>query len=163
MKLITCHRIGRFVLVGLLNTVSNFALINLAFFVFHFSKIGSSIASSIIIITISFILNRNFVFEDTSKKVRHQIPPFVLITVTGSIIVFNLVYIISLKVISGHEYFIVKLVEQLTSLKLSNNFVDINLSTSFVTLVAMFWNYNGYRLFVFKGRKISPERLQNEE
>ena len=66
--------------------------------------------------------------------------------------VLNTVYAVSLRALNGHEHLIIHLVKTVTSISLSSNFVDINLSTVFGAIVAMLWNYNGYKWFVFKGK-----------
>jgi hypothetical protein len=56
-------------------------------------------------------------------------------------------------VIDGKEYLIIDAVKSSSGVILSKSFVDINMSTVVGAIVAMFWNYNGYRWFVFKGNK----------
>jgi putative flippase GtrA len=102
-------------------------------------------------------MNRGFVFDDKTKKVSQQLPMFVIVTVSGSLLVLNLVYILSLRVLNGHESLIIDPIKNLTPLILTKNFVDINLSTIIGAVAALFWNYNGYKWFVFKGSKDAIE------
>jgi putative flippase GtrA len=90
------------------------------------------------------------VFKDKSRKARKQIPAFIVVTISGSIVVLNLVYILSLRILKGNEHYLINSVDSILGIRLSNNFIDINLSTLIGAIVALFWNYNGYRLFVFK-------------
>jgi hypothetical protein len=75
----------------------------------------------------------------------------VVVTVSGSLLVLNGVYILSLALLKGHEAGLINLAKDLTGLKFSKSFIDINLSTVAGAVVAMIWNYNGYKWFVFKG------------
>lgn len=113
----------------------------------------SSIIATTCALLFSFALNRSFVFADKSKRVHQQFVPFAIVTISGSLVVINIVYIIMLHVLDGHEGWIVSLLATVTRLKFSKSFVDINLSTLIGAMVAMIWNYNGYRLFVFTGQK----------
>jgi len=144
-------RILRFIVVGFANAVISFGVLNVCFYKLGQSKIISSIIATTCAMLFSFILNRSFVFADKSKRAHQQLIPFIIITVSGSLVVINIVYIIMLHLLNGHEGWILSLIKALTTLRLSRTFVDINLSTLIGAIVAMIWNYNGYRIFVFKG------------
>lgn len=157
LKTLLTNRIARFIVVGVLNTAISFGILNLAFYKFHQGKIVSSIIATSCALAVSFVLNRNYVFADKSKRAHKQLLPFVAITVSGSLLVLNAVYILSLKLLSGHETLIIDAAKALSGVTLSANFVDINLSTVFGAVAALLWNYNGYRMFVFASQKPSSE------
>ena len=142
---------SRFLVIGVANATISFGILNLAFYELHQTKIISSIISTSCALIFSFIMNRGFVFADKTKRAHQQLPAFVLVTVSGSLLVLNLIYILSLKVLNGHEQLIISAVNYMTTLSFSKSFVDINLSTVIGAVVAMVWNYNGYKWFVFKG------------
>jgi len=152
----------RFVVIGICNATISFGILNVAFAVFHQGKIESSIIATSCALAFSFFMNRGFVFGDKTKKAHQQLPIFIIVTVTGSLLVLNLVYILSLKVLNGHEGLIIDPIKLVTSLTLTKNFVDINLSTVIGAIAALLWNYNGYKWFVFKGqgKKNSVEEIQ---
>jgi len=150
------HRVPRFAVVGIANAAVSFGILNLLFFGLHFSKIAASLVSTACAVMFSFVLNRNFVFADTSKRARKQILPFVLVTISGSIGVLNLVYICSVALLERHGLWITPLIHVVTRLHLSQSFVEINLSTIAGAIVSMMWNYNGYRLFVFRHADHTP-------
>lgn len=150
----------RFVIIGLCNAAISFGILNIAFSVLHQGKIVSSIIATSCALAFSFVLNRNFVFGDKSKRAHKQLPAFIIVTVSGSLLVLNLIYILTLKVLNGHEGLIIDPIKTLTAITLAKNFVDINMSTVVGAVAALLWNYNGYRLFVFKGR--SESRSVNE-
>ncbi len=145
------HRIPRFAIVGIANAAVSFGLLNLCFYSLGFSKIAASIVATSCAVLFSFALNRNFVFADKSQQARRQIGPFVLVTVSGSLGVLNLVYIACVALLEHHDAWIVQLIHSVIGLQVAQSFVEINLSTAIGAVVAMVWNYNGYKLFVFKG------------
>ena len=155
-KLIS-KRALRFVVIGVCNAIISFGTLNVIFYKLNQNKIVSSIIATSLALVFSFIMNRGFVFGDKTKKAHQQLPAFVIVTISGSLLVLNLVYILSLKLLNGHEYLIIDLIKSLTSVKLTKSFVDINLSTVIGAVVALFWNYNGYKRFVFKGSKDAIE------
>jgi putative flippase GtrA len=148
-------RVLRFVVVGCANAAISFGILNLCFYSLHQNKIVSSIIGTTCALLFSFALNRTFVFSDKSRKVHQQFIPFAVVTISGSIAVLNLVYIIMLRILNGHEAQLQNLINDVTGLRFSKDFLQINLSTLVGSLVAMFWNYNGYKRFVFKGSQSS--------
>lgn len=156
------HRVGRFMVIGFCNATISFGLLNLAYYQLHQTKIVSSIIATSCALIFSFIMNRNFVFRDKEKRVHEQLPAFTLVTISGTLLVLNLVYILSLKLLSGHEQLISEPIRTITGIVLSDSFVAINLSTVAGAMVAIFWNYNGYKWFVFKGKtKDAAEAIKN--
>ena len=145
------RRVSRFLVIGVANATISFGILNLAFYEFHQTKIISSIISTSCALIFSFVMNRGFVFADKTRRAHQQLPAFIIVTVSGSLLVLNLIYILSLKVLNGHEQLIIRVINDMTSLSFSKSFVDINLSTVIGAIVAMVWNYNGYKWFVFKG------------
>jgi putative flippase GtrA len=150
-------RIARFVVVGVCNAAISFGLLNLCFSYLHQGKITSSIISTTCAVLFSFAMNRNFVFSDKSRRAHHQFLPFVLVTLSGSLVVLNLVYIGCVAYLERHGAWLTSLIHSITHLRISQDIVDINLSTVAGALVAMVWNYNGYRLFVFSKKEATHE------
>lgn len=156
-SLLTSQRLVRFVQVGVTNALINFSILNLAFYRLGINKIFSSILATTCALIFSFILNRHYVFSDKNKRAHQQILPFILVTISGSLLILNLVYIASLHILDGHEAIFITVLQSLTGITFKPSFIDINLSTVIGALVAMFWNYNGYRLFVFTGKQPASE------
>lgn len=150
-------RVLRFVVIGVCNATISFGILNFASYKLHQSNIASSIIATSCAIIFSFIMNRGFVFNDKTKEAHQQLPSFVLVTISGSLLVLNLVYFFSLKLLNGHEHLIIELVRKLTTISLTKHFVDINVSIVIGAAVALFWNYHGYKRFVFKGSKDAIE------
>lgn len=142
------------------NTIVNFAVLNLSFYILGQGKIISSVIATGCAFLCSFILNRSFVFRAREVKASRQILPFVIITAIGSLGLLNLVYVITLYMLQGHEWLIGDTVTLLTGLRLSSDFILINTSAVMGSLVTMLWNYNGYRLFVFGAPRPKYERIE---
>lgn len=155
--------------MGVTNAAISFGVLNALYYGFGQGKITASIIATGLALLFSFAMNRVFVFADTSRSAHVQFIPFALVTISGSFIVLNAVYIISLQLLQGNEQPIINALQSVTGLTASASFVDINLSTVFGAIAAMFWNYNGYRLFVFKsssgqhGQKGFDEAQQAQE
>lgn len=153
-------RILRFVGVGFANAAISFGILNLCFYKLHQSKITSSVIATTCALLFSFALNRSFVFADRSQRAYRQFLPFAVVTISGSLVVINVVYIITIHLLNGHESGIIHILQHSTGFKFSASFLDINLSTVIGAIAAMIWNYNGYRLFVFKGS--TPDTNKDE-
>lgn len=151
LQRIISSRVIRFVIIGITNAAITFAILNISYYRLHQTKILSSIIATSCALIFSFIMNRGFVFGDKSKKARQQLPAFLIVTISGSLVVLNIVYAITLHLLNGHEGSIINLISDITSVSLSSSFIDINLSTVCGAIAAMLWNYNGYKWFVFKG------------
>jgi putative flippase GtrA len=156
-------RIVRFILVGVTNAAISFGMLNLLYYGLHQGKIVSSIISTSCALLFSFAMNRGFVFADKTRAIHKQFIPFAVVTVSGSFIVLNLVYILGLRLLEGNEQFIINAVHAITGVTLVESFIDINVSTVLGAIAAMFWNYNGYRLFVFKGKKPEEHYVEAAE
>lgn len=157
LKTLHANRITRFTIVGAVNTAVSFGILNLVFYKLHQGKIVSSIIATTCALAVSFLLNRNYVFADKSKRAHKQLLPFIAITISGSLLVLNAVYVLSLRLLSGHEALFIDAAKTLSGVDLSPSFIDINLSTLIGAAAALLWNYNGYRMFVFTSQKPSPE------
>jgi len=140
----------RFLMVGASNAVLHFSVLNASFFFLHQSKIVSSIIATIFAMTYSFILNRNFAFKSKNHHLTTQAIAFIVVTLSGMLFVHNAVYIAVLWLLEHDSIGITLAIEKITNGVLTADFIDINLSTLLGAIFAMVWNYNGYRLFVFK-------------
>ena len=128
------YRIARFALVGFANTVVNFAVLNIAFYGLHWNKILSSVIATSCAIAFSFFLNRGFVFRDTSRPVK-KFMMFTVVSACGVLIIQTSVYAVCVLL-----------------LRHSSDYIAINVSNLIASICVAFWNYNGYRLFVFNGK-----------
>ena len=146
-------RVVRFALVGLVNTAVNFAILNLSFYELRQSKLVSSFIATSCALIFSFILSRSFVFADKDQPAKKMLL-FIVVTVSGILLTQNSIYALGLHFLHNHEVGVIIFVHRLLNLNLSRNFIDVNLSNIIASLFVMVWNYNGYRLLVFKSARL---------
>src|SRR5207247_2635083 len=108
----------------------------------------SSIIATSCAIALSFTLNRNVVFADKDRPIK-KLTRFILVSVVGVMLIQNLVYGLCLLMLQNHEAGIVNSVHVRFGFQSKNDFLVVNLSNLIASFAVMFWNYNGYRLFVF--------------
>lgn len=156
LKKIVTLRVTRFGLAGAVNTAVNFAVLNVAFYGLRQNKITSIVIATSCAIAVSFLLNRSFVFLDKERPAK-KLTRFVVVSVAGVFLIQNSVYSIGVVVLHGHESGVISVVHAATSYRLSSSFVDVNFSNLIASLVVMFWNYNGYKLFVFNSKRLHNE------
>lgn len=153
-------RVARFTIAGAVNTAVNFAVLNFAFYVLHQNKLTSIVLATSCAISVSFMLNRTFVFLDKERPAK-KLARFIVVSVIGVFLIQNTVYAIGLALLRSHEAGVIHAVYSLSGVKLSNNFVDVNLSNLIASFAVMFWNYNGYKLFVFNGKRRGNEVIED--
>jgi putative flippase GtrA len=148
VRTIMSQRVFRFIVVGIINTLINFAILNLSFYVFNQSRITSNLIATSIALIISFILNRSFVFSHKGRWVR-QFVLFGVVTAVGTILINNTIYIISLSLLS-HPASVLSRSASQYGLALRPSFIQINASAVVASVFGMAWNYTGYRIIVFR-------------
>jgi putative flippase GtrA len=158
---IIAFRLGRFVIIGICNTVINFIILNIAFYGLHQGKLVSSFIATSCSVVFSFILNRSFVFADKERPAM-KLVFFIIVTLSGILLVQNSVYALGIYLIHNHEFGLINFVHKLAGIHISRDFVDVNLSNVIASLFVMVWNYNGYRLFVFKAKRHGDEIIEIE-
>lgn len=151
---ISSTRVFRFAVVGVVNTIFNFVVLNFSFYELRQSKIVSNVIATGCALLLSFILNRTFVFMHHGHWVK-KLLLFACVTIVGTLLVNNVVYILSLSVLRTYSYDITSVLRHL-HLKAAPDFIEINGSAAVATLFSLAWNYNGYRKIVFK-------QTQNDE
>lgn len=136
-------RLNRFLLVGAGNTALNFAVLNFAVSELHMNRVASVILATGSAIIFSFALNRSFVFRDSSGPVK-KFARFSLIASVGMLLIQTSLYSISLYLLGQQG-------------QVGNSIARVNISNLIASVGVMFWNYNGYRLIVFKDTKLNNE------
>jgi putative flippase GtrA len=130
-------RVGRFAFVGVINTLVNFVVLNVSFYLLGQGKLVSSITATSVTILLSFLLNRTFVFRDKSRPAVRLLY-FILVSAAGVLLVQNLAFMLCATVLP-----------HLLGTWPGADFVAINGSAAIASLCAMIWNYNSYRIVVF--------------
>lgn len=145
-------------MVGIVNTLTDFIILNLLRVITHTQSSSTSklvalnIISASSVAVISFFLNRKYVFKSEDTR-NHMIIPFLLITLGGIFIVQSTVISLAL-----HNFDpLAKLVMDIFGLvpafrNISFNFYETNIAKLFATAASMIWNYIWYNKIVFKQR-----------
>jgi len=134
-------RFGKFVAVGLMNTAADFGIL---FFLASYSAVYygflvggyNAIAVSIAMIN-SYFWNKYWVFERSGTKNKYEFLQFVSVTVVG------------LLINSGIVYYITTFVEASAG---STPDEWLLVSKILATIVSLFWNFIGYKIFVFRAK-----------
>ena len=161
VKNIVAFRLVRFLIVGAGNTAVNFAVLNFAFYGLHQGKLVSSFVATACAVVFSFILNRAYVFVDKDRPAK-KLALFIIVTVSGVMLIQNSVYDVGIHLLHGHELGVINAIHSIIGVHLSSNFVDVNLSNLVASILIMFWNYNGYRVLVFRGKRHGDEIIEDE-
>lgn len=142
----------RFAAVGGSNAALHFSVLNICFSLLKFSPILSSIVATFFAMSYSFLLNKNFVFK-SSAAIKDEVVAFIAVTSSGVLVVHNLVYVLFIYLLD-HNISVVNIVEETINYRISQDSIVINIATIAGAIVAMIWNYNGYKLFVFKNDQV---------
>src|SRR6185437_13634274 len=136
-------RLNRFLLVGAGNTAVNFIVLNIAFSSLRLDKLAASMLATSCAILFSFAFNRSFVFKDSSQPVKKFIR-FAAVAALGTLLIQTSLY--------GASVYALNKLGWTTS-----SIAQINIGNLIASLGVLLWNYNGYRLLVFKDKKHSDD------
>jgi len=131
-------KLASFVLVGFLNTFIDFAFYNFIFSAFKTSPAIANIFSTTIAMTISYFLNKKFVFSHPGKMDIRSAASFVAFTLFGLWVIQGLIITLVVHIIKAHYH---------------NGIVANNIAKLIATIVTMVWNFFLYDLVVFKNKK----------
>lgn len=125
----------RFILIGGFNTVFDFSILFILTAFIGIPNIAANIVSTLIAFLISFVLNRTFTFNSTTKNIRRQFALFALVTLFGlwvlqSIIIYSLV-----PLLIGFG---------------CDNTLALFVSKLIATMASLVWNYILYARLVFR-------------
>lgn len=128
-------QIVRFAVVGAMNTIVDFAILNLLYHVIGWPLLVSNTISVSVAIVNSFLWNRYWTFSARRSGGWHQQAlAFLLVSLTGLLI--NDAGIWVLNTTWG-----------------GTSVLDINLQKAGASIISLVWNFVGYRLLAFRGPK----------
>jgi putative flippase GtrA len=148
-KKLSSTQFFRFAVIGSLNTVLDFLIVNFLAFIFGVYQginiIVINTTSFIIVVTVSFLLNKKWTFNDRrgGLKTKKQYIFFFTITFVGLIINNSIVYLLT--TIIGPQFGF-------------SIFIWLNFSKAVAIAIALFWNFFNYKYLIFKSEK----RINNE-
>jgi putative flippase GtrA len=153
------RQIGKFSIVGILNTlidvaVLNFLVLALGFkakiFIFGFPYLVANIISVTLAMINSFILNKYWTFESKRKeKLTSEVFKFLFITIIGMYVVHQLVFNFFDSYWLWPASQLINLFNFLGLVGL-DRFISLNFAKVIAILVSLVWNFIGYRIWVFK-------------
>lgn len=142
-------RVGKFGLVGAINTIIDFSLYNLLSAVAGFSLIAANLTSTSVAMVFSFVANKQMVFEKGSGSVTRQAATFFLVTAFGLYVIQNGIIIVLTQVWLSPVHLGVA-TAHLVGLQHDDGFVIKNTAKIIGTIASLIWNYYLYKLVVFK-------------
>ena len=147
-------QVGKFGITGIINTLIDFAVFNLAFGVLGWAAIPAHLLSTTLAMMFSFIANKTYVFGSRSRQVLVQAALFVLVTAAGLYLIQTgvltfLLFVWEAPLALAYTGVTVLGLDGL----LSQDFVFNNAAKIVATVFSMVWNYLLYRNVVFNDRR----------
>ena len=144
-------RVGKFGIVGVLNTAIDFTILNLAHFRFGLALIPANIISTTCAMIFSFFANRQVVFKPEGGDVRRQVVLFFVTTAFGLYVIQNgIIWLLTGHWLSATQTLAVNAVHDLGLARLSSGFIVANAAKVVGTIASLVWNYIIYKRVVFK-------------
>lgn len=142
-------RVGKFGLVGAINTLIDFALYNLLSSGAGLSLIASNFVSTTVAMVFSFVANKQMVFEKKSGSLTRQAATFFIVTAFGLYVIQNGVIVLLTQVWLDPVHLGVA-TAHLVGLRNDDAFVIKNTAKIIGTIASLTWNYFLYKMVVFK-------------
>ena len=127
-------QIGRFAIVGTINTIIDFGLLFLLTFL-GLPKLAANTVSTGTAFVFSFFANKKYTFKSTSKNIKYEIVSFVIVTLFGLWVMQN-----------GMIWLTTPLIKNL----ITNEQISLFVAKLFATAVSLIWNYCLYERIVFR-------------
>ncbi len=145
------YRVGRFSVVGVINTLIDLAILNVLNLAFHVPLIAANTVSTTIAMIFSFIANRSWVFKSRQGNIYLQIFLFFALTAFGLYGLQNgVLYLLThIWLAPGHFFLSVSHFLHVNKF-LSDKFVLLNGAKACAIAVSLVWNYVMYRKVVFR-------------
>ena len=143
-------QVGRFGIIGVLNTVIDFGFFNLLIKFANFSPIPANIVSTTIALTFSFIANKSYVFRVKGRSNLKQAAIFLAVTAFSIYAIQNGILYLFTEIWPYSFEFWYKLLEPLVGKIMSLEFAINNGAKAIAVGVGMVWNYLWYKKIVFR-------------
>jgi putative flippase GtrA len=148
----TREQVVRFGVVGVLNTLVDYVVfisLTVAFDIPLSSVWIAKYPSSAVAMTVSYVLNRKWVFRSRSRRIALESARFVTATVIGIFVVQNLLT----QFFASELPFFGKAVWHaldFVGIPLSEDFTIVTVAFALGTLASLTWNYLAYRFWAFR-------------
>lgn len=127
-------QIGRFAIVGTINTIIDFGLLFSLTFL-GLPKLAANTVSTGTAFVFSFFANKKYTFKSTSKNIKYEMVSFVIVTLFGLWVLQN-----------GTIWLITPLIKSF----ITNEQISLFVAKLFATAISLVWNYCLYDKVVFK-------------
>jgi hypothetical protein cdiviTM7_02105 len=127
-------QIGRFAIVGTINTIIDFGLLFLLTFL-GLPKLTANTISTGTAFVFSFFANKKYTFKSTSKNIKYEMVSFVIVTLFGLWVLQN-----------GTIWLITPLIKSF----ITNERISLFVAKLFATAISLIWNYCLYERIVFR-------------
>ncbi len=145
-------RVGKFGVVGIINTLIDFAIYNLLSSRTALTLVQANIVSTSVAMVFSFFANKSLVFKNRKGNLAIQVLSFFIVTAFGLYILQTGVIKLLTEVWLGPVNLAVAIVHLVGLSKIfSDSFVIKNSAKVAATVVSLVWNYLLYKRVVFKG------------
>ena len=127
-------QIGRFAIVGTINTIIDFGLLFSLTFL-GLPKLAANTVSTGTAFVFSFFANKKYTFKSTSKNIKYERVSFVIITLFGLWVLQNAMIWLTTPLIKNF---------------ITNEQISLFVAKLFATAVSLIWNYCLYERIVFR-------------
>jgi putative flippase GtrA len=141
-------RVGKFAVVGVINTVIDFGLYNLLSSKAGFSLIEANMVSTTVAMIFSFFANRHVVFQDQTGSLTRQVISFFLVTAFGLYVLQTGTIAVLTHVWTGPVHGMVDLGHAI-GIHGHDALVIKNGAKIIGTVISLTWNYIVYKRLVF--------------
>jgi putative flippase GtrA len=143
-------RVGKFGIVGIINTLLDFGIFNALTKFAHFGLIQANIVSTTCAMLFSFFANKKVVFKQEGGSVVRQAILFFAITAFGLYVIQNGIIYLLTDLWIGPINLFVNIIRSVGINFFSDGFYINNGAKAIATLASLTWNYIMYKKVVFK-------------
>jgi len=148
----------RFIVVGIINTIIDFSVLNTLVFAFGLNNILANTVSVTVAMAASYLLNHYIVFRKGTDSHTKRLVLFVLITIFGLFVIQNLTIYLLVHIFTWPGHVATTVIHGVGLTRFSQEFISLNLAKAIATGITMVWNYFMYKKFVFVGEKPKAKR-----
>lgn len=142
-------RVVRFGLVGIINTLVDFTILNVLVFVVGLDKLPANIVSVSCAMLVSYALNHSFVFRSDDQEHAKRFVPFAVITMFGLFVIQNVVIYVMVHAVTLPAELLYN-IQNALGMDFSKEFITLNTAKVAATAATMIWNYTMYKQVVFR-------------
>lgn len=143
-------RVGKFGIVGIVNTLIDFGIFNALTKFAGFGIIQANIVSTTCAMIFSFAANKKVVFKPESGSTARQAVMFFVVTAFGLYVIQNGIIWLLTDIWVGPVNLVVNIVRSAGIHFLSDGFYINNSAKAVATVASLVWNYIMYKEVVFK-------------